>query len=470
MAYADEVIADSPHQWLRFLEPSGSTADDSSGNNNDGELLGSPTRVTGPVDSAVAFNGSSQALDTEVDIGEDSADMSIEWWMRTEDTTNETFWMGCSQISGPEARFTVQQDVVPSVVDVRFPGFSGSTSGHEFDLTGTAVWDGEWHHLVITTGHSTFGVRLYIDGQLHQTVAPNSFDSFDQWGDTLVVAARRNAGVGPQGHVEMDVAEWAMYTTGLSGARVEAHYAAATEAEPVDLDGTDTVQAQTTTAAALTQTHELDVDGTTQAQSATAATLTQTHALSADSATEAQSATAATLTQIHELQPTSATQDQTATAAVLAQTHALAATDTTQAQTAEDATVTQGVGLTPASTVHAQQADTTALAQVHALAPVDALHTQTADAAAVLGDVLINLDFIALAPVFRSRVATAPEFRQRVATSPERAHGDAGEPEFTDREAGDPVFAHGSPTTPETKPRTALAPVFAHGDAGEPTT
>ena len=60
--YVDEVMNDSPYQWLRFNETSGSTVLDSSGNNRNGSLIGSVDSVVGPVDRAVSLSGSSQAV------------------------------------------------------------------------------------------------------------------------------------------------------------------------------------------------------------------------------------------------------------------------------------------------------------------------------------------------------------------------------------------------------------------------
>ena len=69
--------------WWRLNEGSGSTASDSSGNNNDGTLVGNPQWVVGVAGSALEFNGTSDFVncgnDESLDI---TGPITITCWMR----------------------------------------------------------------------------------------------------------------------------------------------------------------------------------------------------------------------------------------------------------------------------------------------------------------------------------------------------------------------------------------------------
>ena len=54
--------------WWRFDEGSGSVANDSAGNGNNGNLVGSPMWVDGQTGKALEFNGVKDYVDTPVDV------------------------------------------------------------------------------------------------------------------------------------------------------------------------------------------------------------------------------------------------------------------------------------------------------------------------------------------------------------------------------------------------------------------
>lgn len=225
MTYVAEVLADSPYQYLRILEPSGATLTDASGNARAGALIASPSRIDGPIAGggrAVELNGSTQVINTQQDIGANGATLSVEFWIRTTDTRAARYLFGAV---GATTRLQMEQDTVPSAVQVRTPGGSGTTSGHNFNLTTRNIWDGEWHHVVVVVNRgASIGARIFVDGALHATVAPNSFSTQGAWGVPMYVGGRNDGGV--DAPVTCAIAEPTLYTTALSEARVAAHYAA----------------------------------------------------------------------------------------------------------------------------------------------------------------------------------------------------------------------------------------------------
>lgn len=77
--FEEEVATDNPYQWFRFQ--------DSSGNNRHGSLIGSPSRVSGPVDRAISLNGSSQAVNSNITaFGANIAAATFEITIATADT------------------------------------------------------------------------------------------------------------------------------------------------------------------------------------------------------------------------------------------------------------------------------------------------------------------------------------------------------------------------------------------------
>jgi len=250
MTYAEEVLADSPYVWLRFDEESGSTVEDHSGNNRDATIVGGLSRIDGPIGRAISGSGATnQYVNTGLDLGTILNNSTVEFWIRTTDTTDGDYWMGGV---GSIPRFQVEQDTVPSVFQVRLPAGSGTDSGYNFNLASNSVWDGEWHHIaiVVNVGGGGFGVRLYIDGQPHATVSSNTDQTFQAWSQSLYLIGRNDEGT-HDAPPAMDLAEFAFYTSMLSDERIEAHFNAPPSAslpapENVMVTITDVTEAEVT--------------------------------------------------------------------------------------------------------------------------------------------------------------------------------------------------------------------------------
>lgn len=216
MAYADDVLADSPVAYYKLDETSGSVAVDSSGNGLDGSHFDSPIfSVLGPIDgeddrSTFYRQGLGVWTDTPSDASlAFTTNASIEAWtmwrngsILLRDSTNANGWILAFDNAG--------------TLNVRAGGTNFSTG-----LTTTSVLkDGQWHHIVLTKSGGT--VTLYIDG--------TSVYSSGGAGSTAAVVPWRICRNGTSGslvHCTAAMAHVAFYNSALSAARVAVHYRAA---------------------------------------------------------------------------------------------------------------------------------------------------------------------------------------------------------------------------------------------------
>jgi hypothetical protein len=231
--YSDVVLADSPVGYWRLGEFSGTTADDSSGNNRDGTFTGPVLGVRGALpenNAAARFDGSNDYADMgDVSAFAFTGAFSVEAWVKFTSATGqrvianksnfETTAVGWSLFmdSGVHAGsigFFVRATLLTVLVDIN----THSAGGH--------YNDGLWHHVVATwTGDTTVnGAKLYVDGALivQGTAAA---------GAAGTPAVPMRVGIGSNGTTSTfawagDIDEVALYGAVLSAARVLAHYTA----------------------------------------------------------------------------------------------------------------------------------------------------------------------------------------------------------------------------------------------------
>lgn len=234
--YATEVLADSPFAYWRLGEASGTTAVDEQGG-HDGTYAGSPTfGATALVkgDDATTFDGS----DDRVDVGTlgtfgsqaSTNGFTIELWLR---------WSGGGEnhVFG----YITSTDLIQvshgyhqgggshssdGVISCQVRGSEGNLKGRI--TAGTQYNDGLWHHVVVTWAGGAVDPDIYVDGSLDNGAAVGN-----GLGVTLSdlpyaaqIACRNNVGT-PEDFFAGDVDEVAIFTSALSVARVEAHWAAA---------------------------------------------------------------------------------------------------------------------------------------------------------------------------------------------------------------------------------------------------
>lgn len=225
MTYKDEVLLDNPTGYWKFDETSG-TVLDSSGNGIDRTGTDLQQGVTGQVDLAARFNGSS----SNVNLGNTSLlrfnkSLTIEHWVHVDDP-----WAGSATLAtvfsdGANNYRTLIYDDYTFALLIRDGGGSLKVS-----RSTNSIPTNTWVHLVATYNGDTGDYALYVDGQLFHSEA----------------TALRNMGTSTENkhigtydgsihHYGGVLDEVAVYGHVLSPARIEAHYSAASETS-VDID------------------------------------------------------------------------------------------------------------------------------------------------------------------------------------------------------------------------------------------
>ena len=215
--YPATVLADAPVAYYRFEETAGTSAIDSSGNGNTGTYTNGPLLAqTGQPELglAVSFDGINDYVRTPRTV---STDFTLELWLRTTATSpggtqayqgDGLLW---SDVGGSA------NDFVLAALNDRAAFFTGNP---DTTVIGTTpINDGLWHHVVVTR---TMGgaKRLYVDAVLQATGTTNGSPLTAQ--PQIMIAAN----ILDSRYFEGLVDEVAYYTTVLSLARIQAHYAA----------------------------------------------------------------------------------------------------------------------------------------------------------------------------------------------------------------------------------------------------
>jgi hypothetical protein len=149
--------------WWKLDEGSGTTANDSSGNGNNGTINGTPTWVTaGKLGGALQFNGTN----TYINVGNGTSlqmrdALTIAFWIKTSAFT--TTW--AAVISKGDGSWRMGRGTVASggTGSTLHMGVSGTTVSGNAYFDGTkVVTDGEWHHGAGIYNGST--ATIYVDG------------------------------------------------------------------------------------------------------------------------------------------------------------------------------------------------------------------------------------------------------------------------------------------------------------------
>lgn len=166
--------------WL-FEEGAGKVVKDASGNGHDGKFAGSPKWVKGKFGTGLEFPGdaggyivvdSTKKLELE--------ELSIEAWVKVEESTGKWQGMICKQQAGCTNRnYGIWVHIDKSVLHAQI----GANGACAFSIDGTTnIADDKWHHLAFTYD-GKMG-RVYVDGEL-ETKAPNE-ETF-QSGDPITI-------------------------------------------------------------------------------------------------------------------------------------------------------------------------------------------------------------------------------------------------------------------------------------------
>ena len=232
LGYSDAVRADSPVVYWRLGEEAGSTAADVSGNGRNGVYGGGTApgdagALPRSKDSAARLDGNDDRVVFGSFAGFPATALSLELWLKTADATKAgTAFSYASTASDNDLQ----------VRDARnFVVYRGASKV----ATGVSANDGAWHHIVVTWRGSDGQLQLFKDGQLAFATTLASATSL-AGGGTVVLGQDQDTIGGTfdpaqafLGHMD----EVAVYPVVLSPARVQAHYAGATDGTCVDVRG-----------------------------------------------------------------------------------------------------------------------------------------------------------------------------------------------------------------------------------------
>lgn len=216
-AYQDEVLADNPVAYYRFEETSGTTANDTTANSNDGTYTnGVLINQTGAANlgRAARFDGIDDFVSTPRTV---STSFTLEVWINTTASSltgtqsyegNGLLW---SDVGGGANDFAVA---------MLNNGLSFFTGNPDITVTSaTAINDGRWHHLVATRTQGG-NVEIFVDGISRGTTTTNN-NPLDGNPSIMiggnVLDSRYFAGL---------IDEVAYYPTVLSLNRINAHFQA----------------------------------------------------------------------------------------------------------------------------------------------------------------------------------------------------------------------------------------------------
>jgi hypothetical protein len=226
-SYRDTVIGDSPFQYLRLGEASGTAAADASGNGRTGLYQGTVTlgqagAIAGDANTAVLLGGSgttngyvTQQSTTAVT---NPTTFSVELWFKTATTTG-------GKLIGFGGARTGNSDQYDRNLYMTNTGtlVFGAWAGKATTISSTARYNNNaWHHAVGTLGSG--GMALYVDGARvasgTNTVAQAYNGYWRVGGDNLNLWPSRPTSDYFKGTVD----EAAVYPTALSAAQVTEHF------------------------------------------------------------------------------------------------------------------------------------------------------------------------------------------------------------------------------------------------------
>jgi len=144
--------------WWRLDEGTGTTAYDSSGNGNDGTILGNPQWVPGKVGGALDFDGDGDYVNCGNDpIFDITEEITLTIWVNSNDNNNgeHNCWLG----KGDNAYAIKHQ----SGNYLEFFIFDGSWHSTNYSTDITSL-NGDWHHMAGTYDGSE--LKFYLDGEL----------------------------------------------------------------------------------------------------------------------------------------------------------------------------------------------------------------------------------------------------------------------------------------------------------------
>ena len=169
----EETIVD-----LRFDEGSGTTAYDSSGNNNNGILINGPLWTAGRIGSALSFDGNNDYVQIAKSASLDSIvqGITLEAWVKPSLTNRHTLlarWLCGTGVNQRSYEFDIQND---GRINFALSG-DGTSTDAVWLTSNKSVSPDTWIHLAATSDGTT--MMIYINGEqdLNTASSPNGIHS-----------------------------------------------------------------------------------------------------------------------------------------------------------------------------------------------------------------------------------------------------------------------------------------------------
>lgn len=212
LTYAQEVAADSPTDYWRLGESSGTQATNQQ-NTRHGTYINSPTLgVAGPLadgNTAVTLNGTDEYITVADNAAYDfTGNFSFEVWIK---------WSG---VNGTFGDYIISKgSQVPALwLDTNEFLTLSQTDVGDVVKANTAITDTNWHHVVVTWNGTTG--KIYLDGM--DVSGSTTSRTFVANSTNLVIGAKYPFGADSPFHGSVD--EVAIYNTALTSTRALAHY------------------------------------------------------------------------------------------------------------------------------------------------------------------------------------------------------------------------------------------------------
>ncbi len=232
-AYGQAVYNANPSSYWPLTEGAGPSANDATGNGNNGGYLGAgftygaPSPVESPTGRGVTFNGSSTQI-VELQPSTNPTTYSESTWFNTT-STQGGYLMGFGSQSHGASTNKDRQVWMSNSGQLNF-GIMGS-AGRISIQSPLSYNDGQWHQVVAAQGSD--GLNLYVDGQLvkNNTTSARPQNYLGYWRVGFDDVSGWN-GAPTDNYFAGTISDVAFYNYELSGAVVNSQYAQSTASVP----------------------------------------------------------------------------------------------------------------------------------------------------------------------------------------------------------------------------------------------